>query len=286
MPSRTIVVLSFLSLFCIICSSYAAKTEVKGPVKTFIIESGSSNTISVKLEGEAISTGCEFKYDTSAGDDKTKKDYTPAPALISQMSKKYGCLSYKHDIFTYEICLEGEIHQRANTDDNSLGKYEKLNEGYTFSQSYVKGTFCEVAHIDRKSVIEFTCADRPNVVSISEPQTCQYKIIIGVPDVCGHPQFQAVSGTKAEAWVLEVSETDEGSIICQVYNNGLDQIDQTTFSSFQLSLTTGDYDLVKHSIRRNRKLVDSTSFTKTTSPAGISIIKPQQIDFAKIVAEI
>lgn len=74
--------------------------------------------------------------------------------------------------------------------------------------------------------------------------------------------------------------------MCQAYNNGYDSTSSVTFSSFQLSLTTGAYDLVKHTMRtRNRKQVESSAIRKVTSPASVAITKPQQIDYAKIVVE-
>lgn len=278
-----------LSVICIIailsCVNAAAAPKV--PVQTFVIDSGSKDTKTVHLIGEAVSTSCEFKYDTSVQDTSSKKkDYTPAATLLAQMSKKYGCLQYNHDIFKYQVCLGDEITQSANEEKYSLGKYEKSTEGHSSNQLFTKGSFCEVAHTDRKTIVEFACADKASVQSISEHAVCQYKIIVGVPEVCGHPQFVPTSSAKEEAWVLEISETDEGAVICQAYNNGYDAMSSVKFSVFSLSITTEDYALVKHVVReKNRKDVSTSVLQKSSSPAGISIRSPQQVDYAKIVAE-
>lgn len=283
----TTVLFSLFSFFCIIsiCNA-ASKVKPEGPVQTFVIDGGAASTIAVKLEGDAIITSCELKFDTSVATVEKKKDYILAPTLIAQMSAKYGCLEYKQDIFTYNVCLEGEISQSAdNNEKYSLGKYEELKQGHAFNQVYTKGTFCEVAHIERKSLVEFTCADSVSVITISENSKCQYRVTIGTPDVCGHPQF-VITSTKAESWVLEISETDEGTVMCQAYNNGYDNIGTITFSIFDLSLSTGSYDLIKQTVRsKNRQLVDNAVIEETVSPARVSITKPQQIDYAKIVAE-
>ena len=44
-----------------------------------------------------------------------------------------------------------------------------------------------------------------SIHSISENAVCQYRVVVGVPEVCGHPQFSGVVN-KPETWVLELSE--------------------------------------------------------------------------------
>jgi hypothetical protein len=43
------------------------------------------------------------------------------------------------------------------------------------------------------------------VNSVMENALCQYRIVVGVPEVCGHPQFSGVVD-KPETWVLELTE--------------------------------------------------------------------------------
>lgn len=55
---------------------------------------------------------------------------------------------------------------------------------------------------ERTTVLTYSQA---HVNSISEHAVCQYRVILGVPEVCGHPQFSGVFH-KPETWVLELTE--------------------------------------------------------------------------------
>jgi hypothetical protein len=252
-------------------------------VSTFIINPNFKDTISVQLEDTYGTTvGCKLDYDTSATTDSSKK-YSPASEVVDQITKKYDCLTLGMGIFKYKVCLGKSVDQVAdNGDTYSLGKYEGKNDGSKPTQAYSDGTFCQPAQAARRSVVEFSCSERkPQIMSIDEPSTCVYRIIIGVPEVCGHPQFQAVS--KVESWVLEVQESNAGEFICQAYNNGYDVIGTTSFTKFVLAFTN-DLTLTKHTVRgKNRRTVDEESIN--VADTGISINDRVQIDYAKIVAE-
>lgn len=253
-------------------------------VSTFIISPNFKESISVKLEDTyGVTVGCKLDYDTSAASDTTKK-FLPAKELVEQITTKYDCLTLGMGIFKYKICLGKNIDQIAdNGDTYSLGKYEGMTEGTKATQSYSDGTFCQPVQAPRRSVVEFTCAERKaQVMSIDEPSTCVYRIILGVPEVCGHPQFQAVS--KVESWVLEVQESNAGEFVCQAYNNGFDVIGTTAFTKFALAFTNNDITVTKHTVRgKNRVQVDESSLDVTDS--GVSVNERVQIDYAKIVAE-
>jgi hypothetical protein len=238
-----LLLILFVTIGCILA-------ELQAHVSTFVIDAGSKNEVTAELSGESVSAICKLEYDTNIAKQKDEtKEWPPAITLIDQMSKKYGCMVYEEGMFKYEVCLGEDIRQTATNDDRySLGKYEKVVEGFTYTQTYTKGTYCEAAHTDRKSVVEFVCGEQVHVNSVAEHAVCQYRIILAVPEVCGHPQF---SGTinKPETWVLELSETDEGAVMCQAYNNGLDTVGTLTFQTFTLSIDTTGYSLSSYVVR-------------------------------------
>jgi len=254
-------------------------------VSTFVLHPNVQDVVTVSIvNSDGISVDCKLEYDTSTVSD-TKKEHAPVDQLLKTLNKKYGCLPYTAGIFKYEICLGERIDQIADNGDRySLGKFSAFEEGFKSVQVYKDGTFCEVAHTARKSVIEFSCADPARVMTLDEHATCQYRIIVGVPEVCGHPGFSVVS--KLESWLLEISETDSGAMICQAYNNGFDVVGTVSFSKFSLELKDPSLDLSKYIVRKkNRKVVAAESLTVQTSPPKVKIQERAQIDYAKIVAE-
>lgn len=278
-----------LSLLLIVIVGYAygaSQSALQTHVSTFVIEPGTKNKISVQLVAESVSATCKLEYDTTVVEEKTiTKDWTPADILIGQISRKYKCLDTSVGQFSYEICLGDEIKQKEVHDAYSLGKYEKVIEGAAYTQLYTKGTFCDASHSERKSVVEFACANTASIMNFFENAVCQYRFIVGVPEVCGHPQFSR-SDNKPETWVLELTETDEGGVICQAYNNGYDSIGTLTFQAFDLSISTADYSLTNYVFRDNkRKAVANVDLQRQKSPAGVAIRKREQLDYAKIVAE-
>jgi len=206
---------------------------------------------------------------------------------MKQINSKYGCVSYTEGIFTYKVCLGESIQQIADSGDTySLGSIDRIVDGTRAVQTYKDGTMCEAAHANRKSTIEFTCGEHKEarVLGINEHSVCQYRFTIGVREVCGHPQFATVS--KVESWLLELAEADDGSVICQTYNNGFDVVGSTTFSKFSLAFTSSSLELAQHVVRqKNRRAVADADLHTQASPGLVATQKSTQIDFAKIVGK-
>jgi len=273
-----------ITLLCLVLlgSSHGASPPPPS-VSTFVIQPNSQETVTVGMvNSDGNSVGCKLEYDTSAVSNSEKK-YEPADKLIKQITKKYNCLSTNLGIFTYSVCLGSKIEQKAdNGDSYILGQFSNVEESHKPVQQYTEGTYCEAARASRRTVVEFACSEQARVMSIDENAVCQYRIIVGVPEVCGHPGFSAVS--KLESWLVEISETDTGEMICQAYNNGYDVIATTTFSKFSLSFTSANNHLAKYVVRRkNRQPVDGVSVEM--SPARVTVQERTQVDYAKIVAE-
>jgi len=255
-------------------------------VSTFVIGANSEQSFSVELkDAYGVTISCTLDYDTSTTSESTKK-HPPVAALIDEITQKYGCLSMNVGIFKYKVCLGKNIEQTTDNGDNySLGKFEGLHDEAKPSQTYSEGDYCDPAHAKRRTSVEFSCTEgRPQIMSIDEPSVCVYRIIIGVPEVCGHPKFNYVS--KLESWVLELAETSEGEFVCQTYNNGFDVIGTNSFAKFSLAFKNADLTLTKHVVRRkNRKVVEDDILRVGTSPASVALVSRSQIDYAKIVAE-
>jgi len=273
-------------LCCIILISLGssfASSSLPSFVSTFVILPNTKQSISVDvLTSGGVLVECRFDYDTSVGGQK--QNSVPVNILVPQMNKKIGCLRFTKEIFYYKICLGGAIEQTAeNGDTYTLGKYENIVEGFKTIQTYVGGTFCEAAHAARKAVVEFTCSETVQVTSIDEFAVCQYRVIIGTPDVCGHPQFSVTS--RVESWMLEIAETDEGSVVCQAHNNGFDVVAMTPFHGFSLAFTN-PLMLSSYVVRKkNRKMIEEEKLTIDVSPARVRATEQLQVDFIKIVAE-
>jgi len=229
---------------------------------------------------------CKFDYDTNAHDKPSKTVNILSVAEIMTQISKYGCLVFNKDIFHFEVCLGDEIKQSANDEYYTLGKYEKYTEGLKVQQLYTGGTLCDATRLPRKSNVEFTCRDdKPQVVSVDEYQTCQYKIVVGIPDVCGHPSFME-KFSEVETWVLELSETDEGEFICQVYNNGLDILDSNHFSEFKLEFTSKHLSLSSYGMRRaNRAKVDEHNIKTQTTPPSLQATVDHSVQYAFIASK-
>eukprot|EP00026_Physarum_polycephalum_P014696 Phypoly_transcript_15242.p1 GENE.Phypoly_transcript_15242~~Phypoly_transcript_15242.p1 ORF type:complete len:287 (+),score=33.54 Phypoly_transcript_15242:69-929(+) len=265
----------------------APVSNLPAHVSTFVVAPGTKERFSVQLDAASVSATCKLEYDTSVLEEtETGKTWPSADKVLDQMNRQYGCIRHEAGAFIYEVCLGEEVRQVANNGDvYTLGKYDRVVEGSSYTQLYTKGTFCEAAHTDRKVILEFTCADEAAVNSVSEHALCQYRIVVGAPEVCGHPQFSGVT-SKAETWVLELTETDEGSVICQAYNNGLDAVGTTNFQAFTLSIDSPNYSMTNYVIRnKGRKAAPESELIKKLAPASLSIRKRMQIDYAKIVAE-
>jgi len=284
MPPTTTIT---LFLWCLVFSFplLHALPSILPSVSTFVVPANVQESISVSMvNSDGITVGCKLDYDTSTLSGEESKKFEPVEKLISQITKKYGCLTRSMSIFTYTVCLGDKVEQTAdNGDTYSLGKYT-ASEGSKSLQQYNDGTFCEAAHSARKSVVEFACAEsKARIVSIEESAVCQYRITVGAPEVCGHPGFSVVS--KVESWLLEISETDTGEMICQAYNNGFDVIGNVQFSKFSLACTGGATDdLAKVVIRRkNRQPVARDALR--IDGARVATQERMQIEYAKIVAE-
>lgn len=123
----------------------------------------------VKVEGDIVS----LERDIEAYSANLAKDYGPDDILralaLSWASKKLG--EYK-----YQIELLRAIHQ----DDTLIGEYSHYEDGKLV---YTNGSRCWNGPL-RKGVIHLVCAQSTEVLSVSEPEKCEYHFQMTSPIAC------------------------------------------------------------------------------------------------------
>jgi len=260
----------FVTFILFVVAVCAYKNTNEGKVSSFTMVGGDKGTQSVAVKnahGEKIT--CVFTYDSYTAEKKPQE--VNAKSLVESITRKLTgeCLPYQSGIFHYEFCLGDEMKQTADEERYSLGKFtgRYANDDKPPKQLYTEGTLCGAAsNQPRSTAVEFTCSDDVRVISLQEPSTCQYRLIIGTPEVCGHSAFVAVTGNW-ETWVLEIDEMAEGGFICQVFNNGFDSADTVQFSSFKLQLKNTELNLDNYAIRhKNRKIMDGSKIKTQETP--------------------
>ena len=167
------------------------------------------------------------------------------------------CIRKTLDYWKYELCFESKVIQSHLTDTNSLGVYVTVDGN---EQVYTDGSPCEALPNapGRTSRVEFVCDRTLRFLSIDEVSTCNYKLIVSTPLVCGHPEFKQASAVieskqvaNAQPWFLEVYESEGGQeVICSVTavsdNADTERSGFTPsifFKNFKLELYTSDPSL-------------------------------------------
>lgn len=228
-----------------------------------------SHTVSIVPKGKTSPVSCTFSYSISeqkqnGGNVKLEKEEPTPSELVKTITAKYpNCFPYTREGWKYEICLGGRITQSlANTksDDASLS-FHLGTFGNSLDKSnalvFDNGQLCSNNAPARKTFLQLTCGSSPQVISLEEPKTCVYRIRLELPDVCGHSGFaqeidnnEKDEGGPEEAWILELVQTQEGSIACTAQHTGYGNLKgEIYFESFALSF--GDNVQVKGKARHS-----------------------------------
>ncbi|EED81149.1 predicted protein, partial [Postia placenta Mad-698-R] len=110
------------------------------------------------------------------------------------------CLSKDTGDYTYEVCLFDEARQKPNKGGSiqSLGKFASWNAGggaavgspeYYSKQHYTRGTKCWNGPMRSVTVI-LTCGLENELLSIAEPEKCEYQFKGTTPALCLPPDAQ------------------------------------------------------------------------------------------------
>jgi len=212
----------------------------------------SSASVSMELDNKKTVT-CTFDYSTfpaEAAKKQSKADKRrPEEILAAQTGV---CLKFDKS-HGYEVCIGKEVRQavggwnQATPSVFSLGKFshwEEVQQKYSGGE----GTGCPNEKA-RSSVVSFTCAVEARIVEVSEPETCVYHIVVGVPDVCGLPQFKATPpAVNLETWFLEIARLRENAdlVSCTVHATGFGQsspVDSRLITDFTVRMSQGKTEL-------------------------------------------
>ena len=122
------------------------------------------------------------------------------------------------------------------------------------NQLYADGSPCEAlpGNPGRSSKVEFVCDKNLRFLTIDEVSTCNYKLVISTPLVCGHPEFKQASTVmeghqiaNAQPWFIEVYETQGGkevacSLSAVASSDAFAIPDAIRFQTFELALFSTD----------------------------------------------
>ena len=106
------------------------------------------------------------------------------PDFLEYWPVRDECFQRKEGQYTYKVCLGGSVEQ----DGVSLGTLERIEHdeetgGATFS--FQEGQYCH-AFGPRSAEVHVTCGlvSVPTLVSVAEPSTCQYHLVVEAPHAC------------------------------------------------------------------------------------------------------
>uniref|UniRef100_A0A7S3PQW6 MRH domain-containing protein n=2 Tax=Aplanochytrium stocchinoi TaxID=215587 RepID=A0A7S3PQW6_9STRA len=191
--------------------------------------------VNTVLDSSGASVTCEFTYHTlnkkSSLKNKLQNSINPNQqthhrSMLKDPSAILGklsgvCTRKTMDYWKYELCFEAKVTQGHGRDSNNLGVYVRMDGN---AQVYADGSPCEALQdrVGRTSRVEFVCDKNLRLLSVEEISTCNYRLIVSTPIVCGHPEFSQASeiitednkGVEAQSWFLELTEMDGHQVAC------------------------------------------------------------------------
>ncbi|KAF9081034.1 hypothetical protein BGX23_001377 [Mortierella sp. AD031] len=113
---------------------------------------------------------------------KLNMDLGPDETFAQLVDK---CFDYKDTEYTYSICLFGDANQRSHS-STFLGKFSGWEGDDYDVQMYTGGTKCWNGP-DRSVKLVMTCGTKNEIVSVTEPEKCEYLFKLQTPAVCPVP---------------------------------------------------------------------------------------------------
>ncbi|KAF9901996.1 hypothetical protein EC991_005433 [Linnemannia zychae] len=98
------------------------------------------------------------------------------------------CFDFKDTEYTYSICLFGDANQRSQSTTH-LGKFSGWEGDNYDMQMYTGGTKCWNGP-ERSVKLIMTCGTTTEIVSVTEPEKCEYLFKLQTPAVCPVPEEQ------------------------------------------------------------------------------------------------
>jgi len=83
--------------------------------------------------------------------------------------------------------------QAAPDEATSAGTISQDKEGRKYlSMRYINGSSCDLSHKPREAELRLVCVQGlvSTILQIEEVSTCKYMVVVGVPELCKHPEFK------------------------------------------------------------------------------------------------
>ncbi|KAI0733419.1 glucosidase II beta subunit-like-domain-containing protein [Fomitopsis betulina] len=170
--------------------------EIFGIAKGIDSDGSSDDSAARKAYQDAESTLNSVRKDLDKAQNELERLFDPewfGPE--GEWKKLEGtCLAKDTGEYTYEVCLFGEAKQKPNKGGSfqSLGKFTHWNNApgvelgspeYYTKQYYERGAKCWNGPMRSVTVIT-TCGTENALLSVSEPEKCEYQITMTSPAVC------------------------------------------------------------------------------------------------------
>ncbi|GJJ68775.1 protein kinase C substrate 80K-H [Entomortierella parvispora] len=110
---------------------------------------------------------------------KQRVDFGPDGTFVRMMDE---CFEFKDIEYTYSLCMFGSANQKSHS-TTFLGKFSNwVGDDYN-TQMYTGGTKCWNGP-DRSVKLIMTCGTVNEIVSVAEPEKCEYVFKMQTPAVC------------------------------------------------------------------------------------------------------
>ncbi|KAH3732742.1 PRKCSH domain-containing protein [Pelomyxa schiedti] len=150
----------------------------------------------------------EIVPDFTTAETKTSEVLLDEARELVEEAMNDKCIYKSSGWWTYEFCYGGHLRQFHEENGKVASEYflgytpellpseiGQLQHGF-YSETYTKGTVCDLSGEHRQTEIRFSCDEgrTPTFVSISEPQSCRYVVLVKMGALCKHPNFSHKQG--------------------------------------------------------------------------------------------
>ncbi len=156
-------------------------TNARGAQKATAYSRVSPTDVKKKFQ-DLTSTKQEKESTISSKEEKLKRDLGPG-MQYSQMDG--NCVEKEVSKFVYKICAFGKAEQKDGGSWNSLGSWVGWDHSdpQKPKMKFNKGTKCWNGP-ERSATVEMVCGPEDEILSVSEPNTCEYALQLATPSVC------------------------------------------------------------------------------------------------------
>jgi hypothetical protein len=190
-----------------------------------------------------------------------------------------------------QLCIGKNATQNVDKTMPSilLGTFRKWNA--LGEQVYEDGS-SEHCTSKRTATVQFVCEQGLRIVSVSEPSTCKYHLVVATPLACGHRIFtrSTLPSTGLETWYMEIFETHDEAVGCVVHAAGFglsSPVHSSAITDFSLRLEKGKsvLDVGSFEARHGQRLVYHNVHLQEGALAPRSRPLPASPNYLAITAE-